>query len=666
MSAIREQIMQMAQGDPSVAQAAKVVEAKMANLPIEPGELDEIIKVLEFVLQNPDQYATVRTAAIRDGLLDAQMVPEQFDAKLIVSVLIALYLMHDKAQNQPQMAMAGGGLARLAAAGRGGDSGLAYVTDREEEMLRRMGGAGTVNPNTGLREYKGGFLGKVLSVVVPAVSILVPGVGTAIGGFLSGGLLGGVAAGALGGAALGAAGSALTGGDIGKGALMGGLGGGLSSGLGGTLGKAVDKQFGIGLGETGQAMLGSGLVGAGASALTGGDVGKGAMMGVAGGALGQLANTAGTGTALGSGITAAGNAAGNMLTLGADPKSALLGGGIAGAIGGISFKPSDAAVDSLGSKIEGVGQPSDVSELELSKYGGVSTPDLSKIQASVSGSANGLGRLGAPEIGDTYLGENGQRMVMAYDPNVKGLVGVADTRYTSAWDPTTNQSVEVLKSQPVEPSFLQKLGITATPEPVAQPMTTANGLTLDTAGATGQAAGKEGSSLLGKLGTGALLYGALSGNKQPEVPEAVKTLSAEQQAYFNRPSMVWDWDKMQRDAAAAGMDLGSYISRNWNNVTAGQYNVAAAAKGGALSSIAGYARGAGTGRSDSIDAKLSDGEYVLDAETVSLLGDGSNEAGAQILDRMRAEIRKQKGKALAKGKISPNAKSPLTYIKGIA
>jgi len=87
------------------------------------------------------------------------------------------------------------------------------------------------------------------------------------------------------------------------------------------------------------------------------------------------------------------------------------------------------------------------------------------------------------------------------------------------------------------------------------------------------------------------------------------------------------------------------------------------ARGGALGQIAGYAKGAGPGRADTIDARLSDGEYVIDAETVALLGDGSSEAGAQVLNRMRAEIRKQKGKALAKGKISPDAKSPLTYIK---
>ena len=77
-----------------------------------------------------------------------------------------------------------------------------------------------------------------------------------------------------------------------------------------------------------------------------------------------------------------------------------------------------------------------------------------------------------------------------------------------------------------------------------------------------------------------------------------------------------------------------------------------------------YVRGGGTGTSDSIPAKLSDGEYVIDAQTVSMLGDGSSDAGAKKLDQMRHEIRKQKGGALSKGKFAPDAKAPLSYMKG--
>jgi hypothetical protein len=75
-------------------------------------------------------------------------------------------------------------------------------------------------------------------------------------------------------------------------------------------------------------------------------------------------------------------------------------------------------------------------------------------------------------------------------------------------------------------------------------------------------------------------------------------------------------------------------------------------------------KGAGTGRSDEIPALLSDGEYVMDAETVAMLGDGSSEAGAKRLDDFRINVRKHKGRNLAKGKFSANAKRPEKYLAG--
>ena len=166
---------------------------------------------------------------------------------------------------------------------------------------------------------------------------------------------------------------------------------------------------------------------------------------------------------------------------------------------------------------------------------------------------------------------------------------------------------------------------------------------------------------------------------QPDsVKQSVGKLSPSQQEYFNRPSVNWDWDKIQSDANNQNMSLTDYLNSNWNNLTGGQYNKAApdatanspattlAAQGGALNRISNLARGSGSGRDDTINARLSDGEYVMDAETVALLGDGSNAEGARRLDKMRKEIRAQKGKSLAKGKFSPNAKSPLAYLKGAA
>lgn len=79
---------------------------------------------------------------------------------------------------------------------------------------------------------------------------------------------------------------------------------------------------------------------------------------------------------------------------------------------------------------------------------------------------------------------------------------------------------------------------------------------------------------------------------------------------------------------------------------------------------AGPVDGPGSGREDKISAMLSDGEYVFDAETVSLLGDGSNDEGARRLDQLRKNIRSHKGKSLARGEFSNDAKRPEAYLPG--
>ena len=77
----------------------------------------------------------------------------------------------------------------------------------------------------------------------------------------------------------------------------------------------------------------------------------------------------------------------------------------------------------------------------------------------------------------------------------------------------------------------------------------------------------------------------------------------------------------------------------------------------------GAVKGPGTGQSDDIPAMLSDGEYVMDAESVSALGDGSNDAGAKKLDEMRQRLRQHK-RGAAKTSIPPKAKAPDQYLRG--
>lgn len=58
--------------------------------------------------------------------------------------------------------------------------------------------------------------------------------------------------------------------------------------------------------------------------------------------------------------------------------------------------------------------------------------------------------------------------------------------------------------------------------------------------------------------------------------------------------------------------------------------------------FSGFVTGQGGGQSDVVQANLSPGEYVLDADVVAAIGDGSNEEGARILDQWREQLRSMK------------------------
>ena len=71
--------------------------------------------------------------------------------------------------------------------------------------------------------------------------------------------------------------------------------------------------------------------------------------------------------------------------------------------------------------------------------------------------------------------------------------------------------------------------------------------------------------------------------------------------------------------------------------------------------------GPGDGQSDDIPAMLADGEFVIPADVVAALGNGSNKAGADKLYEMMHNIRRDYRKAKPKDLPKP-AKSPLSYI----
>ena len=84
---------------------------------------------------------------------------------------------------------------------------------------------------------------------------------------------------------------------------------------------------------------------------------------------------------------------------------------------------------------------------------------------------------------------------------------------------------------------------------------------------------------------------------------------------------------------------------------------------GGLEGLGGkYVEGKGDGTSDDITAMLANGEYVFSADVVSALGNGSNKAGAEELDRMTKAIR-ARARSAPPDKLPPDAKSPLEYLK---
>jgi hypothetical protein len=74
-----------------------------------------------------------------------------------------------------------------------------------------------------------------------------------------------------------------------------------------------------------------------------------------------------------------------------------------------------------------------------------------------------------------------------------------------------------------------------------------------------------------------------------------------------------------------------------------------------------YVKGPGDGTSDEVPAMLANGEFVIPADVVSKLGNGSNDAGAEVLDEFLATIREHAQRHDPKN-LPPTSKGPLAYL----
>lgn len=181
---------------------------------------------------------------------------------------------------------------------------------------------------------------------------------------------------------------------------------------------------------------------------------------------------------------------------------------------------------------------------------------------------------------------------------------------------------------------------------------------------------KDHSTLLG-LGAGGLgMMQSIMANKQKEKARRIAQaqLDAQLAARAGRRAetdRAPTYGTFSRGPAQFGPVSATGVERNYYP-QGNSLGVKAMAHGGLAAYASGGPRhvpGADGGQSDKVPAMLSDGEFVIDADVVSALGDGSNEAGAKKLDQMRRNIRSHKRKAPLSS-IPPKAKAPEQYMKG--
>ena len=127
---------------------------------------------------------------------------------------------------------------------------------------------------------------------------------------------------------------------------------------------------------------------------------------------------------------------------------------------------------------------------------------------------------------------------------------------------------------------------------------------------------------------------------------------------------TWGEDKKTGYAYGGGVDSRDAMNP-MGGTPAAQYGLASLEKGGTAGNapVEGYLDGPGDGMSDSIKAtidgkqpaRLADGEFVIPADVVSGLGNGSSKAGAKVLYAMMDRIRKARTGNPKQGKeINPN------------
>jgi len=556
-----------------------------------PEELQALLEILTYLQKNKARYAQAVQELAAQGKIQPDDVPSQYEPVFFSTMIHAIQKRMQGGQaGAPMPAPAGfaqGGLASLAqsmsAAGRNGDNMLAHITPTEARYLRQVSGPPTINPVTGLPEYSflsslGGFLKKAATVILPIALSATP--------------LGPIA-----GAALGSGIASLINGgkpaDALKAGLIGGATGAVLSGISGMV--SSDSVFKPFLPDVGAAS------------------GQGFFEGVQAGLPSQLQMS--------------GNYAmdrGFPQFLGGTGNSQMVPASAEGAI------TADAGAEAKGTDF-------------LKEYENVATPNTAGGSGDATPAQGGGGspQANAPSPGVQSAAKAASDPITAAknfffpggaDNSVSAVTGSQNYADAIKAGMSPNQAYQIAASSMPGTSFLAKYGPTAA------------------------------------LGIGAM---ALAGGfktpktEQPNIPQgadfqgptAQQLLAANPEKYGVGNLDPYQYVPKDPNFSATSKVVGSPgytqvaaqrpIARvpNLIDYYYGRQPVRAAA-GGIMSTSAykrvhGPVHGPGTGTSDSIPAKLSDGEFVMTAKAVRGAGNGDRMAGAKKMYQMMRELEKR-------------------------
>lgn len=664
--------------------AVKKLKAALSGIQLPQESIDAMQQMVEIVLRDPQNYAEIRRQMLEDGV-PAELLPETFDPIFFGALRVALDQVEAEAGGQPVQSFAAGGIANLRpiaqamqGMGRNQDTMLAHITPKEARVLQMMGGIGTINPTTGLREY--GWFKDLGKAIVGGIASAGKAVGKAVSG----------AAKAIGNAVKDFASST-----VGK--IV------TTVALGFFLGPAAASFLGV-TSAAGVAAVG-GFVGSFGAGLLSGQSLKESLKS---GAISAL--TAGTiaGVTGGAGAFESGSYSGPTTISGQYERAVESGKSLLGLSGAPSEVSGTLQYTGTGEVIPGANAPAIPTmptTTELATAPVAPSPSLNAIDnldiaigkqpplvppvaaapamapvAAPPVASQGIGGLQAADI--NYLGQPSTAIPNPIDAQAmleggtySGPIGQATETLRSAYN-TVAEPVKNIYNEYLSPSrdvltqdelfakageIQQKAGTSTQLDIFGRPQQVPN-LSFDKALTLAE---KSQPGLISQyapiagVGLGAAYLGGAF-NPQQEAPadnasdlygsESGVELLAQNPAIYGTTPGGADIQYSQPQYTGYGLQPVQYM-RPQIQFNAPQYRgtfadggIASLAKGGSTNfpRKTGPINGPGTGTSDSIPAMLSDGEFVFTAKAVRAMGKGSRRLGAK---RMYALMKALEGKA---------------------